>query len=78
METLEGEVLKEVIADCAKDNGWANLAEVGILLRNKNISYGKLSKFVSKFPEIIETRVDESKQPPVAYARLIEIPPDIP
>ena len=70
METTESEVLTEVIADCAKADGWANLAEIGVLLRQKNIAYGKLSKFILRFPDIIEIKIDELKQPPVTYARL--------
>ena len=64
------EVLREAVATCAKYEGWANLAEVGVILKEKGIMYGKLSKFIVKFPEEIETRVDTEKQPPVAYARL--------
>jgi len=70
METTEREVLTEVIAECAKADGWANLAEIGVLLRQKNIAYGKLSKFILKYPEIIEIKIDELRQPPVTYARL--------
>jgi len=71
METTDREVLILAIADCAKENGWANLAEVGVVLRSKNIKYGKLSKFILSFSDIVEIRVDEVRQPPVAYARLI-------
>ena len=71
METTDREVLIEAIADCAKADGWANLAEVGVVLREKGIKYGKLSKFILNFSEIVETRIDEIRQPPVAYARLI-------
>ena len=70
METTEREVLAEVINECAKSDGWANLAEVGVLLSKKSITYGKLSKFILKFPDFIETKVDEIRQPPVVYARI--------
>jgi hypothetical protein len=70
METTDREVLIEAISDCAKVDGWANLAEVGVLLREKNIKYGKLSKFILNFSDIVEVRADETRQPPVAYARL--------
>jgi len=70
METTESEILTEVIADCAKADGWANLAEIGVMLRKKNMVYGKLSKFILKFPDIIEIKIDELRQPPVTYARL--------
>jgi len=64
------EVLREAVANCAKFEGWANLAEVGVILKRKGIIYGKLSKFIIKFPDEIEIRIDNEKQPPVAYARL--------
>jgi len=70
METTNREVLIEAIADCAKTDGWANLAEVGVVLRLKGIKYGKLSKFILDFSDILETKVDEIRQPPVVYARL--------
>ena len=72
METMEREVLAEVISECTKADGWANLAEVGVLLRKRDIAYGKLSKFILKFSDIVELKVDESRQPPVNYARLKE------
>ena len=72
MENAEYEqALKEAITACANDEGWANLAEIGGILREKGIKYGKLSKFISRFPELVETRIDESRQPPVVYARLL-------
>lgn len=70
METTDREVLIEALADCAKIDGWANLAEVGVVLRVKGVKYGKLSKFILNFSEIVETKVDELRQPPVMYARL--------
>lgn len=72
METTDRKVLIDAITDCTKADGWANLAEVGVVLREKNIKYGKLSKFVLNFTDIVETRLDETRQPPVAYARLRE------
>ena len=71
METTEREVLIEAIANCAKTDGWANLAEVGVVLRINGVKYGKLSKFIQNYSEIVETKVDEIRQPPVVYARLI-------
>ena len=71
METTDKDVLIEAITDCSKAEGWANLAEVGVILREKNIKYGKLSKFVLNFSDAVEIKIDDSRQPPVAYARLI-------
>ena len=65
-------VLREAVASCAKFEGWANLAEVGVILKERGINYGKLSKFIVKFPEDVEIKIDNEKQPPVAYARLLE------
>jgi hypothetical protein len=62
--------LREAVSSCAKFEGWANLAEVGVILKEKGIIYGKLSKFIVKFPDEVEIRIDNEKQPPVAYARL--------
>lgn len=70
MESNDREVLIEAITDCAKADAWANLAEVGVVLREKGIKYGKLSKFILNFSDITETKVDETRQPPVVYARL--------
>jgi hypothetical protein len=72
METTDREVLIEAIAGCAKEDGWANLAEVGVFLRGKGVKYSKLSKFILNFSEIVETKVDETRQPPVVYATLIK------
>ncbi len=71
MEITDKEVLMDAIEECAKDEGWANLAEVGVILRSKNIKYGKLSKFILNYSDFVEVRIDEVMQPPVAYARII-------
>ncbi len=70
METTDREILMESVASCAKEDGWANLAEVGVILREKKVKYGKLSKFIQNFPDVVETKVDELRQPPVVYARI--------
>ena len=70
-------ILRSAVASCAKVEGWANLAEVGVILKEKGINYGKLSKFIIKFPEEVEIRIDNERQPPVAYARLIETDLDL-
>ncbi|GAB4412984.1 MAG: hypothetical protein OHK0039_19420 [Bacteroidia bacterium] len=55
---------------CSTTDGWANLARIGIHLREKGIHYGKLILFFRDFAHLIETRIDDSVQPPVAYARV--------
>jgi hypothetical protein len=73
MENTENEkALTEAITACTNEDGWANLAEIGGILREKGVKYGKLSKFISRYPELVETRIDETRQPPVVYARLID------
>jgi len=65
------DILKDVVNSCANSEGWVNLAELGTALRRKDIRYGKLSRFISGFDNIIETRIDDSINPPAVYARLI-------
>jgi len=72
METTDRDILIEAINDCAKTDGWANLAEVGVDLRLKGVKYGKLSKFILNYPDTVETKIDELRQPPVVYARLLQ------
>ncbi len=71
MEITDKDVLMNAIEECAKDEGWANLAEVGVILRSKSIKYSKLSKFILNYSDFVEVRIDEVRQPPVAYARII-------
>jgi len=72
METTDRDILIEAINDCAKTDGWANLAEVGVDLRLKGVKYGKLSKFIQNYSDTVETKIDELRQPPVVYARLLQ------
>jgi hypothetical protein len=65
-------ILKEAVNSCADSEGWANLAEIGAILRHNGIKYGKLSRFLNDYPDIIETRIDDSITPPAVYARLIQ------
>jgi len=62
--------LREAVQECTNELGWANLAEIGAVLRRNGVKYGKLSTFIGNFPHLLETRVDNSLAPPVAYARL--------
>lgn len=62
--------LREAVQECTNELGWANLAEIGAILRKKGVKYGKLSNFISGFPHLLETRIDNSLNPPVVYARL--------
>jgi len=63
-------ILKEGINSCANENGWANLAELGTYLRQRGLQYGKLSRFLQDYNDIVETKMDTSVMPPAVYARL--------
>ena len=63
-------ILKEGVRSCANEQGWANLAELGTYLRQRGLQYGKLSRFLLDYQDIIETRMDNSITPPAVYARL--------
>lgn len=66
------DAIREAISNSANEEGWANLAELGVHLRKQGIKYGKLSHFFKDYTHIVETRVDLSIMPPVAYARLLQ------
>ncbi len=66
------EILKEAITKGADDDGWANLAKIGAFLRKKGVKYGRLSRMLKDHSDVIEYKVDDSINPPVAYARIIE------
>jgi hypothetical protein len=71
MERSELEhIIKDGVNSCANEQGWANLAELGTYLRLKGIKYGKLSRFLQDFTNVLEMHVDESLTPPAVYARL--------
>ena len=73
MDRLEIEdILKEAISSCGGDEEWANLAELGAYLRQRGVRYGKLSRFMEDYRNILETRIDDSITPPAVYARLIQ------
>jgi len=63
-------ILKEGVNSCANEKGWANLAELGTYLRQRGLQYGKLSRFLQDYQDIVETQMDTSITPPAVYARL--------
>jgi hypothetical protein len=65
-------ILKEGVNSCANEHGWANLAELGTYLRQRGLQYGKLSRFLDDYQDVIETKLDTSITPPAVYARLRE------
>jgi len=66
------ELLKEAISKGADDSGWANLAKIGAFLRKRGVKYGRLSRMLKEHSDVIEYKVDDTINPPVAYARIIE------
>lgn len=65
------EIIKNTVSSTTTDeNGWANLAKVGILLRRKGVKYLKLSKLLRNFTHIIELKSNESTSPAITYIRL--------
>ncbi|MEN8224033.1 MAG: OST-HTH/LOTUS domain-containing protein [Bacteroidota bacterium] len=72
MERSELEsIIIEAVNNCADENGWANLAKMGAFIRKKGVQYGRLSRLLKDYAHIVEIRIDENIQPPVAYAKLI-------
>ena len=74
MDTNKAElekVIRQAIIDSANEDGWANLAKIGIQLRKNGIKYGKLSRFFADYTYMVETKVDTTIQPPIAYAKII-------
>jgi hypothetical protein len=63
-------ILKDGVNTCANEQGWANLAELGTYLRQRGLQYGKLSRFLLDYQDVLETRMDTSITPPAVYARL--------
>lgn len=64
-------IIIEAINKCADDEGWANLAKMGAFIRKKGVKYGRLSRLLAEHSDIVEIKIDDSIQPPVAYAKII-------
>ena len=72
MEKSELEtIIIEAVGKCADENGWANLAKMGAFMRKQGVKYGRLSRLLKEHTDIVEIKIDENIQPPVAYARLV-------
>ena len=73
MEKSELEnIIVEAVNNCADENGWANLAKMGAYIRKKGVKYGRLSRLLKEFETVVEIKIDDSIQPPVAYAKLVQ------
>lgn len=72
MEKAELEsIIIESVNKCADDSGYANLAKMGAFLRKKGVKYGRLSRLLKEYGHVVEIKIDDSIQPPVAYAKLV-------
>lgn len=75
MEKSELEsIIIEAVNKCADEAGWANLAKMGAFMRKKGVKYGRLSRLLREYEHVVEIRIDDNIQPPVAYAKLIDGP----
>ncbi|MEZ4883464.1 MAG: hypothetical protein R3E32_01915 [Chitinophagales bacterium] len=71
MEYLEIEiVIKNTVATAIDEKGWANLAKIGILLRQNGVKYANLSKMLQNYGHILEFRKDANFEPPVIYVKI--------
>ncbi len=66
------DIIIEAVNKCADEEGWANLAKMGAFMRKKGATYGRLSRMLAEFNHIVEIRIDDNIQPPVAFAKLVE------
>lgn len=75
-QDMDPEELQSIVRDsilaCADEEGKANLAKIGIQLRRRGVHYGKLSRFFDNQQSYVTTWLDESTDPPIAYARLTD------
>ena len=66
------EILIEAISQNADETGWAHLAKIGAMFRKQGLKYGRLSRMLKDYEDVIEMKIDDSMDPPVAYAKVIE------
>jgi len=64
-------IIIEAVNKCADENGWANLAKMGAFIRKKGVKYGRLSRLLKEHENVVEIKIDENMEPPVAYAKVI-------
>ncbi len=71
------QTLRELVKENADENGWMNLANLGIELSKNGINYKelghyKLTNFISSYEDILEVRKDETHKLPVFFVKLRE------
>lgn len=64
------DIIRAAIEQNLEQDGWAQLAKVGAILKTKGINYGKLSMFFQGYSDIVEIKSDDSVFPPVTYAKM--------
>jgi hypothetical protein len=52
------------------ENNWVNLAQVGAVIRQNGLKYGKLFPFLKSFANVLEFQENHDLEKPVAYIRL--------
>ena len=64
-------IIIEAVSSCAcHDNNWANLAQVGAVVRTKGLRYGNLKPMLQSFSHILEFDEIYEHHAPVTYVRL--------
>ena len=70
------EAKEKIIADAVQELtvkseiGWANLAQVGAIIRQNGLKYGKLFPYLKSFAHVLEFQENYDLEKPVAYVRL--------
>ena len=80
---MDSKIVKETLIELIKENsdndGWINLANLGLELSKNGVDYKdlghyKLTNFITTYSDIIEIRKDESHKLPVYYVKLRSVP----
>jgi hypothetical protein len=66
------EIIVNAITELTRTSptSWANLAQVGALVRKNGLKYGKLFLFLQSFANVLEFQEDYELEKPVAFVRL--------
>lgn len=72
LRTEKEKIIVDAIIELTKTTptGWANLAQVGALIRKNGLKYGKLFPFLQSFAHILEFQEDYDLEKPVVFVRL--------
>ncbi|WP_417371486.1 DUF3825 domain-containing protein [Gelidibacter japonicus] len=78
-KNIVNDTLVSLITELRQDDGWINLATLGLALSQNGINYKelgfyKLGNFIASHSELIETKVDNTHKMPVHFVRLRDKP----